>query len=127
MGPTDQVGGAAAAGSCAGGVEFAAVPPEALGSAVEGVCASAGSISTELIKKAAKHFENTVIPISPSRSAWLLGKTTLPSLWRQTVRAAFLERQRKITIRRIQILRDRQNSDSLNAKSAVGELACARA
>src|ERR1700730_13043589 len=105
MGPTDQVGGAGAAGSCAGEVEFAAVPPEALGSSLEGVCATAGSISTELIKNAAKHFENTVIPISPSRVA--LGRTTLPSLWRQTVRATFSERQRKITIRQIQILRDR--------------------
>src|SRR6267143_508757 len=66
MGPTDQVGGAGAAGSCAGGVDFAAVPSEALRSAVEGVCARAGSISTELIRKATKHFENTVIPISPS-------------------------------------------------------------
>src|SRR6266404_4818026 len=63
MGPTDQVGGAGAAGSCAGGVGFAAVSSGALGSAVEGVCARAGSINTELIKKAAKHFENTVITI----------------------------------------------------------------
>src|ERR1700682_6121032 len=65
MGPTDQVGGAGAAGSCAGGVDFAAVPSEGLGSAVEGVCARAGPISTEFIRKAAKHLENTVILISP--------------------------------------------------------------
>src|SRR3979490_2661476 len=61
MGPTDQVGGAGAAGSCAGGADFVAVSSEALGSAVEGVCARAGPISTELSRKAAKHFENTVI------------------------------------------------------------------
>src|SRR5712664_2500644 len=105
MGPTDQVGGAGAAGSCAGEVEFGAVPPEAVGSAVEGVCARAGRISTVVIKKAAKHFENAVIPVSASRLAF--GRTTLASLWRQTVRGAFSERQRKIRIRRIQILRGR--------------------
>src|SRR6266436_3463062 len=65
MGPTDQVGGAGA-GSWAGEVEFGAVPPEALGSAVEGVCARAGRIRPVLIKKAAKHFENAVISVSPS-------------------------------------------------------------
>src|SRR5258708_6034165 len=43
-----------------------AVPPEVFESAVEGVCARAGYTETQLNKKAAKHFENIVIPISPS-------------------------------------------------------------
>jgi len=55
-----------------------AVPSEVFESAVEGVCARAGHTGTQLNKKAAKHFENTVIPISPSRAAF--GRTTLPSL-----------------------------------------------
>jgi len=80
MGPTDQVGGAGAAGSCAGGEDLAAVSSEALGSAVEGVCARAGRINTELIKKAAKHFENTVIQISPFLSRDLWEKRRWPSL-----------------------------------------------
>jgi|ERR1700682_805856 len=121
MGPTDQVGAAGgAAGSCAGGV--AGFSDEAGGVSAGGelVCAKPGSANARPSENVQNPFRKTVILFFS-----LLFVTTYPweektVAWWQTVRAAFSERQRKILIGRMKILRMNLNLNHLNSKSAVG-------